>query len=63
MQEFGLSSDEKKIVAEALESYLSDLRMEITHTDSKDFREDLKHRKTVITKTIHILKGEQIVQS
>jgi hypothetical protein len=32
----------------ALESYLSDLRMEIAGTDSWDFRQALKERKAVL---------------
>ena len=53
-----LNIEEKQIIVEALEMFLSDLRMEISHTDSKDFRDELKHRKTVIAKTIHLLKDE-----
>ncbi len=53
-----LNIEEKEIVIEALEMLLSDLRMEISHTDRKDFRDDLKHRKIVIAKTIHLLRDE-----
>ena len=34
------------MLREVLENYLSDLRMEIADTDSMDFREGLKHRKS-----------------
>ncbi len=53
-----LNIEEKQIIVEALEVFLSDLRMEISHTDRKDFRDELKHRKTVIAKTIHLLRDE-----
>jgi hypothetical protein len=50
-----LSSDEAKTLSDILESYLSDLRMEIADTDSQDFRELLKERKAVVAKTIESL--------
>ena len=43
-----LSDSEKEILAEALDTYLSDLGMEITDTDSMDFREKLKLKRTII---------------
>ena len=45
MIQLDLSKDEKDILAEILENDLSDLRMEITDTDSLDFREMLKKQK------------------
>lgn len=41
---------------EVLESYLSDLRMEIADTDNKDFREELKTRKAALKKILDGLK-------
>ena len=58
MKTLVLEKSEKNIVVEALESFLSDLRMEISHTDNRDYREDLKYRKTVISKMIRLLKQE-----
>ena len=43
-----LTPEAAEILHAALESYLSDLRMEIADTDSKDFREDLKRKKVVL---------------
>jgi hypothetical protein len=40
------------ILAMVLESYLSDLRMEIADTDSMDFRESLKKKKDVLKKVL-----------
>ncbi len=51
-----LSDSEKEVLAEALDSYLSDLGMEITDTDSMDFREKLKTKRTVIQKILKELR-------
>lgn len=45
-----LTPNEIRILLEVLESYLSDLRMEIADTDRMDFREMLKERKGVLLK-------------
>jgi len=50
-----LTPEEERMLVEILESYLSDLRMEIADTDSKDFREMLKDRKAVIVKVLEAL--------
>jgi hypothetical protein len=51
-----LSDLEKEILSEVLESYLSDMSMEITDTDSMDYREQLKARRTVIQKILKEIK-------
>ncbi len=51
-----LTKEENDILAMVLESYLSDLRMEIADTDSMDFRESLKKRKDVLNKVLETLK-------
>lgn len=53
-----LDPDERRILREVLESYLSDLRMEIADTDLMDFREMLKERKAVILKAVRSLEPE-----
>lgn len=52
-----LTGEERQILRTVLESYLSDLRMEIANTDSKDFREMLKERKAVVRKVMDALGG------
>jgi hypothetical protein len=52
MVEIDLENNECAILRHVLESYLSDLRMEIAHTDSFDFRDMLKERKAVIRKVL-----------
>ena len=51
-----LTNDEAGVLAHALESYLSDLRMEISHTDRQEFRDGLKGEKAVIEKVIESLR-------
>jgi hypothetical protein len=48
MGEFDLTDEELKIVRDVLENYIADLRMEISHTDSMDFRETLKRKEEVL---------------
>lgn len=52
-----LSPEEADVLRTVLDSYLSDLRMELADTDRKDFRDMLKQRKGVIEKTIAVLAG------
>ena len=56
MIQLDLTKDEKAILAEILENDLSDLRMEITDTDSLDFREMLKKQKEVLKKVLETLQ-------
>ncbi|MCW8892199.1 MAG: hypothetical protein OQL18_02640 [Deltaproteobacteria bacterium] len=43
-----LTKNEEQVLAETLESSLSRLQDEISHTDSRDYREALKERKEVL---------------
>ena len=52
MMRLELSNAEERILREVLESTLSDLRMEMADTDSKDFRDTLKERKRVLEKVL-----------
>lgn len=47
-----LSDEEQQVLAEVLDSYLSELHTEISHTDTRDYREMLKGRKAVLTKLL-----------
>ena len=55
MLELKLDEEEASILADVLENDLSDLRMEIAHTDSFDYREMLKRRKAVLMKAVESL--------
>lgn len=54
--EINLSEEDAEIIIEILDNYLSDLSMEITDTDSMDFREKLKSRRTSIQRVLKILR-------
>lgn len=50
-----LSDEEARELHAILESYLSDLRMEIADTDRMDFREGLKRREALMKKVLAAL--------
>jgi hypothetical protein len=50
-----LTDEEVEVLRHVLESYLSDLRMEIADTDLLDFRNMLKDRKGVIRKVLEAM--------
>jgi hypothetical protein len=56
--QINLTTEEAEVLNEILTSYLSDLRMEISHTDSGFFREGLKERENLLKKIIEDL-GKQ----
>jgi hypothetical protein len=56
---FELTDLEREVLAEAIESYVCDLRMEIADTDSMDYREMLKARKDVLTRILEHLGTEE----
>jgi len=43
-----LSNEEQELLVETLNQYLSDLRMEITRTDSRQFKARLRHHEQII---------------
>ena len=43
-----LSDEAQEALASALESYLSDLRLEITDTENLDYRERLKREEAIL---------------
>ena len=49
------SAEELEMFREILESYLSDLRMEIADTDRMDFREKLKKREKFLNDLLSLL--------
>lgn len=48
MKRVELDEQQAEMLGEVLESYLSDLSMEIADTDSKDYRDRLKARQTFL---------------
>jgi hypothetical protein len=59
MMQLTLTEAETVMLAEILESYRSDLRMEIADTDAMDFREQLKKRETFLDKILRQLQEAQ----
>ncbi len=57
MIQLDLDGNERQILITVLDSYLSDLRMEIADTDRLDFRDMLKERKAVLMKVLEVLRG------
>ena len=53
MANLELTSEELKVLEDTLERSVSDLAMEVGHTDSRDFKETLKQKKSVLD---HVLE-------
>ncbi len=43
-----LADEEAELLKSVLEEYISELRMEVSNTDSMDFREDLKRKEAIL---------------
>jgi hypothetical protein len=54
-----LTTEEAATLREVLETYVSDLRMEIADTDSMDFRERLKAEEAFLKRLIGVLEGQR----
>jgi len=46
--EVALTEEESSVLQQALRSYLSDLRMEISDTDNRAFRQGLRHERETL---------------
>ncbi len=55
MLDLELTATEEVILREILTSEISDLRDEIAHTDSLEFREGLKERRRILQKVLDAL--------
>jgi hypothetical protein len=55
MIQINLKPEEALILRETLETALSELRFEIADTDSRAYRNDLKHRRVVLQQVIETL--------
>ena len=52
MPQLSLTEQDGATLRKALESYLSDLRMEIADTDAQDFRDALKREEAILTRLL-----------
>lgn len=59
MGQLGLNDQESEILSETVESFLSDLRVEIADTDELGFRESLKRREEVLRGILNRLKANR----
>ncbi|MBN8705540.1 MAG: hypothetical protein LCH54_01770 [Bacteroidetes bacterium] len=50
-----LSTEEADLLKDIFQSYFNDLRMEISHTDSMDFRDYLKSKEALLRRLMHEL--------
>ncbi|HEY3230526.1 MAG TPA: hypothetical protein VGJ87_14985 [Roseiflexaceae bacterium] len=57
MVKIELAPEEAEELRFILDSYLSDLRMEISQTDSREFRENLKRREVFVKQLLRQLEG------
>ena len=57
MIQLSLSTEEATELREVLESFVSDLLMEIANTDLKDMRDRLKQRESILNKIIQDLQS------
>jgi len=56
MIHLNLNIEERELLINVLESYLSNLRYEIADTDSLDFRNGLKKKEILLTKLLDTLR-------
>jgi hypothetical protein len=57
MKNLALSPEEEQMLAEVLERKVHDLDIEVAHTDSREFKELLKHRREVLGRLRERVEG------
>jgi hypothetical protein len=63
MLQLDLNPQELGILEHVLDSYLSDLRMEIADTDRLAFRERLKERKAVLVRVLDAIRMTEAAEA
>jgi hypothetical protein len=58
MLQMQLTTEEALMLREILESYLGDLREEVHHTDSFEYREALKRQENTLKKLLQQLQSD-----
>lgn len=58
MIELKITEDERDILVEILEAFVSDIRMEIADTDNSTFKDKLKARKLSVKKILQQMQTE-----
>jgi hypothetical protein len=54
-----LADEEAEVLRSVLEEYISELRMEVSNTDSMDFRETLKRKEEILKRLAGQLTAER----
>ncbi|RMG38298.1 MAG: hypothetical protein D6732_05430 [Methanobacteriota archaeon] len=62
MLQCDMTPEEKSVLREMVENLISDLSMEISHTDRMEYRETLKSRRKVLQKLLSALEEETKVE-
>jgi hypothetical protein len=57
MAQLNLENEEQKTLNEVLKAVISDLSMEISHTDQQDYRDVLKKKKQTLSGIVEKLGG------
>jgi hypothetical protein len=57
MAQLNLENEEQKTLSEVLKAVISDLSMEISHTDQQDYRDVLKKKKQTLSGIVEKLGG------
>ena len=58
MTKLELTDEESQVLVETLELSVMDLQSEVTHTDSYDFKEQLKRKRAVLDRVLGKARGE-----
>jgi hypothetical protein len=58
MIQIGLHSDEAEVLQSMLEGCLSDLRVQLRHTDNRDYRHMLKQQEALLKKILQRLDAQ-----
>ena len=59
MVQIELTQEKAQMLGDILDSYLSDLRMEIADTDKMEFRENLKKKEVFLKELLRHLKEKE----
>ena len=60
MSQLELGPEEVEVLRQVLDTYLSDLRMEIAATDRMEFRDELKRQEAVLRQVLERLPAQGV---
>jgi hypothetical protein len=63
MTKLELSVEERDVLTDTLQIYLSNLSYEIANTDSMDFRDGLKHKREILSNILSMLQTNAQIRS